>query len=86
MRTTLCAVVPESATVTEVQMFTRLDDAQQRWDEAQVQAGKDAGAAKFVDAHFERARSNESKEVCQHFAHWNSQKGRSARIVVKYAL
>ncbi len=84
LRTTLCAVVPASATVTEVQVFTRLDDAQQPWDEARVQVGKDTGAARFVDAHFERARSNESKEVCQHFAHWNSQKGRSARIVVKY--
>lgn len=86
LRTTLCAVVPASATVTEVQVFTRLDDAQQPWDEARVQAGKDTSAAKFVDAHFERARGNESKEVCQHFAHWNSQKGRSARIVVKYTL
>ena len=86
LRTTLCAVVPASATVTEVQVFTRLDDVQQPWDEARVQVGKDTGAAKFVDAHFERAKSNESKEVCQHFAHWNSLKGRSARIVVKYTL
>ena len=86
LRTTLCAVLPASAKVTEVQLFTRLDDAQQPWDEARVQAGKDTGAAKFLDAHFERARGNESKEVCQHFAHWNSQKGRSARILVKYAL
>lgn len=85
LRTTLCAVVPASATVTEVQVFTRLEDAQQPWDEARVQAGQDAGAAKFVDAYFERAPGNESKEVCQHFAHWNSQKGRSARILVKYS-
>jgi len=86
LRTTLCAVVPASATVTEVQVFTRLEDSQQPWDEARVQAGQDAGAAKFVDAYFERAQGNESKEVCQHFAHWNSQKGRSARILVKYTL
>ncbi len=85
LRMTLCAVVPASATVTEVQVFTRLEDAQQSWDEARVQAGQDAGAAKFVDAYFERAQGNESKEVCQHFAHWNSQKGRSARILVKYS-
>jgi hypothetical protein len=86
LRTTLCAVVPASATVTEVQVFTRLDDPQQPWDEARAQVGKDTGAAKFIDAHFERARGNESKEICQHFAHWNSQKGRSARILVKYSL
>lgn len=86
LRTTLCAVVPASATVTEVQVFTRIEDAQQPWDEARVRAGQDAGAAKFVDAYFERAQGNESKEVCQHFAHWNSEKGRSARILVKYSL
>ena len=67
-------------------MFTRLEDAQQPWDEARVLAGHDAGAARFVDAWFERAQGNESKEICQHFAHWNSQKGRSARILVKYTL
>ena len=86
LRTTLCAVVPASATVIEVQMFTRVEDAQQPWDEARVLAGQDAGAARFVDAWFERAQGNESKEICQHFAHWNSQKGRSARILVKYTL
>ena len=72
--------------MTEVQVFTRLEDAQQPWDEARVQAGQDAGAARFVDAHFERAQGKELKEVCQHFAHWNSRKGRSARILVKYTL
>ena len=86
LRTTLCAAVPASATVIEVQMFTRLEDAQQPWDEARVLAGHDAGAARFVDAWFERAQGNESKEICQHFANWNSQKGRSARILVKYTL
>jgi len=86
LRTTLCAAVPASATVIEVQMFTRVEDAQQPWDEARVLAGHDAGAARFVDAWFERAQGNESKEICQHFAHWNSQKGRSARILVKYTL
>ena len=86
LRTTLCAVVPATARVTEVQVFTRLDDAQQSWDEARVQAGRDAGAARFVEDWFERADDSKSKQVCQHFAHWSSQKGRSARILVKYAL
>jgi hypothetical protein len=86
LRTTLCALVPASARVTEVQMFTRPDDAQQPWDEMRVQAGKDAGAAKVVDTWFERAPGGDYKEVCQHFAHWDSQKGRGARILVKYAL
>jgi len=82
----VCARVPASAIVREVLLFTRFEDAQQPWDEARVLAGQDAGAARFVDAWFERAQGNESKEICQHFAHWNSQKGRSARILVKYTL
>jgi hypothetical protein len=86
LRTSLCAVVPAAAVVTEVQVFTRLEDAQHPWDEVRVQVGQDAGAARFVDAYFERAQGNNSKEVCQHFAHWNSQKGRNARILVKYNL
>jgi hypothetical protein len=86
LRATLCAVVPASATITEVQLFTRTEDSQQPWDEARVQVGQDAGAAKFVDAYIERAQGKESKEICQHFAHWDSQKGRSARILVKYTL
>jgi hypothetical protein len=85
LRVTLCATVPAAAVVTEVQVFTRPEDSQQPWTEAKVQPGQDAGAAKFADSFFERAQAD-AKEVCQHFAHWNSQKGRSARILVKYSL
>jgi len=70
--------------VTEVQVFTRLEDSQQPWPEARVQPGQDAGAAKFVDAFYERAQVD-GREVCQRFVHWNSRKGRLARILVKYA-
>ena len=80
----VCAFIPASALVTEVQMFTRLEDSQQSWAEARVQPGQDAGAAKFVDAYYERTQVD-GKEVCQRFVHWNGQKGRLARILVKYA-
>ena len=85
VRASVCVTTPAAAVVTEVQVFTRLDDAQLSWTEAIVQPGQDAGAARFVDAYYERAHGD-TKEVCQRFVHWNSQKGRSARILVKYAL
>jgi hypothetical protein len=85
VRASVCATIPASATVTEVQLFTRTDDSPQSWTESKVQPGQDAGAAKFVDAFYERAQSD-SKEVCQRFMHWGSQKGRLARVLVKYVL
>ena len=85
VRAAVCVTIPAAAAVTEVQFFTRLEDAQLSWMDASVQPGQDAGAAKFVDAFYERAHGD-TKEVCQRFAHWNSQKGRSARILVKFAL
>ena len=85
VRASVCVTIPATAVVTEVQVFTRLEDAQQSWADAKVQPGQDAGAAKFVDTFYERAQTD-AKEVCQRFVHWNNQKGRAARILVKYAI
>ena len=85
LHASVCAIIPAAASVTEVQLFTQLEDAAQPWTQARVQPGQDAGAAKFIDGHYERAQPD-AKEVCQRFAHWNSQKARLARIVVKYTM
>jgi hypothetical protein len=83
LRASVCAIIPAASVVTEVQVFTRMEDSTQPWSEARVQLGQDAGAARFVDAFSERVQA-EDKEVCQRFIHWNSQKPRLARILVKY--
>ena len=85
-RLAVCAVVPTSAQVTEVQLYTRPEDSQQSWSESRVEASQDAGKARFVDAPFERTHAEGSKEVCVSFAHWAADKGRSARILVKYSI
>ena len=85
-RVAVCAVVPTSAQVTEVQLYTRPDDSQQSWSESRVEASQDAGKARFLDAPFERTHTEASKEVCVTFAHWAADKGRTARILVKYTL
>jgi hypothetical protein len=72
--------------VTEVQLFTRPDESQQSWNESRVVAGQDAGGAKFLDSSFERGHTDTTKEVCINFASWSAEKGRTARIVVRYTL
>jgi hypothetical protein len=86
VRVAVCVRVPALASVTEVSLYTRLDDSQQPWAEARVQAGQDAGQARFADKFFERPDAEAGKLVCQGFAHWSSEKARVARILVKYTL
>jgi hypothetical protein len=85
-RIAVCTRVPAAATVKEVLLYTRLEDSKQPWAEARVQAGQDAGQARFVDKVFERPDGEEGKQVCQTFVHWNAEKSRLARILVKYTL
>jgi hypothetical protein len=86
VRVAVCARVPASASVREVLLYTRFEDAQQSWAESRVQAGQDAGSAKFVEKFFERPDGDAAKQVCQGFVNWNGEKARVARIVVKYTL
>ena len=85
-RVAVCAVVPASAQVTEVLLFTRPEESQQPWSESRVEASQDAGKAKFLDAPSERAHTDGTKQVCSNFAHWGADKGRTARILVKYTI
>lgn len=82
----LCVPVPAAARVTEVQLYSRLESSTLPWSDHRVAAGQDVGAGRFVEAHFERPDGDRSKDVCQKFAHWNAETGRSVRIVVQYDL
>lgn len=86
VRVAVCARVPASATVREVQLYTRFEESQQPWADSRVQAGQDAGQAKFVEKHFERPDGDAAKQVCQVFVNWNVEKARLARILVRYSL
>ena len=85
MRVTVCASVPATATVKEVQLYIRADD-KQPWADARVQAGQEAGQARFAEKFSERSDDGAAKQVCQVFSNWSHEKARLARIVVKYAL
>jgi hypothetical protein len=86
MRIAVCTRVPAAATVKEVLLYTRFEDSNQQCVEARVQAGQDAGQARFVDKVFERPDGEAEKQVCQGFVQWNTEKSRLARILVKYTL
>jgi hypothetical protein len=84
MRITVCASVPASATVKEVQLYIRGDD-KQPWADARVQPGQEAGQARFAEKFSEHPEEG-AKQVCQAFANWSHERTRLARIVVKYSL
>jgi hypothetical protein len=86
VRVAVCAWVPASATVKEVQLYTRFEDSKQPWADVRVQPGQDAGQARFAEKFSERPDGDAAKQVCQEFLNWNSEKSRIARILVKYTL
>ena len=85
-RVAVCARVPASASVREVLLYTRFEDSQTPWPDAHVQAGQDAGQARFVDKALERPDGETGKQVCQNFVNWSREKSRLARILVRYGL
>jgi len=86
VRIAVCARVPESAKVKEVLLYTRSEDSQQTWADARVQPGQESGQARFADKFVERPDADSTKQICQGFANWSSDRSRLARILVKYTL
>ena len=82
----VCAPVPAGASVSAVELFARPEDSQQPWSEARVTAGQDLRGGRFAASHYERLDADGSRQVCQSFAHWSSDKGRTVRILVRYLL
>jgi hypothetical protein len=85
-RVTLCASVPASAMVTAMDLYARPEDSPQPWSESRVAPGQDVGRARFADKAFERAESDQTKQVCTGFSSWDGEHGYSARLLVKYVI
>jgi hypothetical protein len=83
-RVTLCGSVPSSATVTATVLYARPEESQQPWTESRVTAGQDVGRARFADKSFERAESEQMKQVCTGFSAWDGEQAYSARLVVTF--
>jgi hypothetical protein len=83
---TLCASVPALAVMTAMVLYARPEDSSQPWSESRVDPGQQVGHARFADKAFERAESDQTKQVCTGFSSWDSEQGYSARFVVKYVI
>jgi hypothetical protein len=85
LRVTLCVSVPSSAVVTDLGLYARPEDSARSWTDSRAAAGQDVGRARFADKPFERAESDQTKQVCTGFSAWDGEHATSARLVVKYA-
>jgi hypothetical protein len=86
VQVSVCTPMPANAKVTSAEFFSRPDDSQQAWSDARVTPGQDIGGGRFAVTPVERPDADGTKQVCYSFAHWNSQKGRTLRVLVKYAM
>ena len=83
---TLCATIPAGATVTEVALFSRLDDTQTAWSASRFLPGQESAQARFADKYSETAPEAGTRQVCQTFAHWDTEHARVVRVLVRYSL
>lgn len=83
---TLCATIPASATVTEVALFSRLDNSEAPWSASRYLPGQESGEARFADKYSETTPEAGTRQVCQTFAHWDSGHARVVRVLVRYSL
>jgi hypothetical protein len=82
----LCATVPMGATVTEVELFVRAPDTDVPWANARVTAGAEAEQARFAEKPTEVPDGAQTKQVCEIFSNWSSERARVARMLVRYSL
>jgi hypothetical protein len=83
---TLCATIPASATITEVELYTHLADSDTPWSTSRVLAGQENGQARFAEKYSEAPETPGTKQICQGFAHWSTDHARVARMVVRYGI
>ena len=83
---TLCTTIPANATITEVELYTRLAQSDTPWSTSRVIAGQESGQARFAEKYAEGPESAGSKQICEGFAHWSTEHARVARMVVRYGI
>jgi hypothetical protein len=83
---TLCATLPASAKVTEVQLFSRLADSDAPWSANRFVPGQESGQARFAEKYSQSAPEGGTQQVCQLFTHWSAEHARSVRMIVRYSL
>jgi hypothetical protein len=83
---TLCAAVPANAKVTDVEVYTRATDSEAPWASARVAAGSEVEQARFSEKPVEMIDGSATKQVCETFTQWSTERARVARVLVRYEL
>lgn len=83
---TLCATVPVNAKVTEVELYARAAEGDVPWANSRFTAGSEFEQARFADKAVELMDGPATKQVCQTFTQWSTERARSARMLVRYEL
>ena len=81
---TLCATVPMGATVTEVELFVRGANSDTPWANTRVAAGAEVEQARFAEKPTEAPDTAQTRQVCEAFTSWSSDRARVARMLVRY--
>jgi hypothetical protein len=85
LRATVCVPVPAGAQVRTVELYARAEDSAQAWADGLL-TPETAGMVRWDEKHSERTDSDGSRAVCQSIAHWDSEKGKSVRMVVRFGV
>jgi hypothetical protein len=83
---TLCATIPGNASVSEVALFSRAADSEAPWSASRYLPGQESGQARFAATYSETTPEAGTRQVCQAFAHWSTDRARTVRMVVRYTL
>ncbi len=84
LRVTLCESVPAAAVVTSTLLYARPEGSTLPWTDFRADPGQDLGRARFGDKPFERAESDQTKQVCAGFSTWDGERAYVVRMFVKY--
>jgi hypothetical protein len=84
LRATVCVPVPANAQIRSVELFARAEDSQQPWADARVTPQAPVSNGRLDERYAERAEADGGRQICQAIAHWDSEKGRSVRVLVRF--
>ena len=85
LRVTLCESVPSTAVVTATLLYARPEGSTQPWTDFRAAPGQEVGRTRFGDKPFERAESDQTRQVCTGFSTWDGERAYVVRLLVKYS-
>jgi hypothetical protein len=72
--------------VTEIELFMRSVESDMPWTKARMTAGAETEQARFAEKPLEAPDSAQTRQVCEAFASWSTERARVARMLVRYTL